>query len=553
MDAHFSELFKKHTVPELQDLLRIRRGEVEKKKDELRYLVGERHRDVIEASDTIQAMKNLSETIASSVESLARRCTFWNKPVEACVELVDPTFCCNLSPHRSTFDNRLTKLSVAAHLKCLLDIPEIIWNLMDAGDHLTAVILCFVGRHVSTRLQLSSEMCSADLDALVLVKRLWNSLAQIESAVLSACRRRLSALPSTVQELNNSLAALVLLTNSTMKSALEEYLAGRKIALAQLLGDANPRSTAPDGKQPITLNCSLRKKVALIAKFLLATLNSVEALFHNDHEVDPETRSIPCEGTLSRELHKLKDWVMHDMTWFAGDRLYKHLPDDVINYRLPQGTSIQSDNADHVLETPCGILVQDLPVEVLHDRVGTWWTDIIASCRLALSDALTHASSLKGLVATRACVLRLLSKWHQNDGSVNLALLRRSVDLWTELFSEQFLIQLSRVVNENIDRCWEEWTIAVTQLMASSVEDQSDSSGNADKSIDDRVIHILCSAIHIVRCTLSKHQGTSIFKLAGIRILLYEWGKRACVSVILSYLGVAITVTMARTHCITVA
>ncbi|KAA3680451.1 uncharacterized protein DEA37_0010539 [Paragonimus westermani] len=126
MDAHLSELLKKHTIPELQDLLRIRRGEVEKKKDELRYLVGERHRDVIEASDTIQAMKNLSETIASSVESLARGCTFWNKPVEAYIELVDLTFWCNLSPHRSTFDNRLAKLSVAAHLKCLLDIPEIV-------------------------------------------------------------------------------------------------------------------------------------------------------------------------------------------------------------------------------------------------------------------------------------------------------------------------------------------------------------------------------------------------------------------------------------------
>ncbi|KAA3680449.1 uncharacterized protein DEA37_0010537 [Paragonimus westermani] len=291
------------------------------------------------------------------------------------------------------------------------------------------------------------------------------------------------------KELNNSLAALVLLTNSTMEAALEEYLAGRKIALAQLLGDANPRFAAPDGKQPATVNCSLRKKVALIAKFLLATLNSMEALFHSDSD------SIPCEGALSHELHKLKDWVVHDTTWFAGDRLYKHLPDDVINYRLPQG--IQSDNADHILETPCGILVQDLPVEALHDRMGTWWTDVIASCRLALSDALTHASSLKGLVATRACVLRLLSKWHQNDGSINHALLRRPVDLWAELFSEQFLTQISRVVDESIDRCWEEWTIAVNQLMVPSVEDQSDSGGNADKSNDDPVIHILCSATYI--------------------------------------------------------
>ncbi|OON15534.1 hypothetical protein X801_08662 [Opisthorchis viverrini] len=48
-----------------------RKSEVEKKKDELRSLVGERHRDVIEASDTIQAMKDLSFTVANATRTLA--------------------------------------------------------------------------------------------------------------------------------------------------------------------------------------------------------------------------------------------------------------------------------------------------------------------------------------------------------------------------------------------------------------------------------------------------------------------------------------------------
>lgn len=101
---------------------------------------------------------------------------------------------------------------------------------MDNADHTAAVTLLFFGRHISARLQLSSQAYNAGVDARVLVKRSWNSLLHMESAVLAACRRRLNAPPSGWEELCNSLIAIILLENLSLIKALDELMDGRMVS-----------------------------------------------------------------------------------------------------------------------------------------------------------------------------------------------------------------------------------------------------------------------------------------------------------------------------------
>lgn len=75
MEASVAEIFEKHTIDEVRRIcIEIRlvpyappknqlRNDVESKKMELRFLVGERHRDVIEASDNILRMKEFSHSV----------------------------------------------------------------------------------------------------------------------------------------------------------------------------------------------------------------------------------------------------------------------------------------------------------------------------------------------------------------------------------------------------------------------------------------------------------------------------------------------------------
>ncbi|TPP60096.1 hypothetical protein FGIG_11983 [Fasciola gigantica] len=230
MDGELVALFTALPVEELQKLVRRKRHDIERKKDELRHLVGERHRDVIEASDAIQEMKFLTVKVSESVIALRDRCTALDVPPQ-----IISMYVSNFMPtriHRDTRSSESLKIdpSVAAHLKLLLDIPEMIWNFMDNADHVSAVILFFFGRHIAARLQLSTHTYSAGIDARVLVKRLWNSLLHMESAVLAACRRRLNAPPSNWRELCSSLVAIILMENMPLCKALDELLEGRMVS-----------------------------------------------------------------------------------------------------------------------------------------------------------------------------------------------------------------------------------------------------------------------------------------------------------------------------------
>ncbi|KRZ24178.1 Conserved oligomeric Golgi complex subunit 1 [Trichinella pseudospiralis] len=55
------ELFKQYSVSELREIEKNMRSDIEQKREELRLMVGRRYRDIIEASDGIHEIKNLSE------------------------------------------------------------------------------------------------------------------------------------------------------------------------------------------------------------------------------------------------------------------------------------------------------------------------------------------------------------------------------------------------------------------------------------------------------------------------------------------------------------
>ena len=62
-------LFRQHSVPELRALHSQLQKEAVAKKGHLRVMVGERYRDVIEASDSIRHMKDASESLKGLLEN----------------------------------------------------------------------------------------------------------------------------------------------------------------------------------------------------------------------------------------------------------------------------------------------------------------------------------------------------------------------------------------------------------------------------------------------------------------------------------------------------
>lgn len=67
-------LFERYGTDEIRAIERKVRGEIEHKKEELRQMVGERYRDLIDAADTIGEMRQCSESVVQSIQDMYRYC-----------------------------------------------------------------------------------------------------------------------------------------------------------------------------------------------------------------------------------------------------------------------------------------------------------------------------------------------------------------------------------------------------------------------------------------------------------------------------------------------
>lgn len=67
-------LFECYNTEEIRGIERKVRGEIEQKREELRQMVGERYRDLIDAADTIGEMKQCSESVVQSIQDMQQYC-----------------------------------------------------------------------------------------------------------------------------------------------------------------------------------------------------------------------------------------------------------------------------------------------------------------------------------------------------------------------------------------------------------------------------------------------------------------------------------------------
>lgn len=67
-------LFERYNTEQIRQIERKVRGEIEQKKEELRQMVGERYRDLIDAADTIGEMRQCSESVVQSMQDMHQYC-----------------------------------------------------------------------------------------------------------------------------------------------------------------------------------------------------------------------------------------------------------------------------------------------------------------------------------------------------------------------------------------------------------------------------------------------------------------------------------------------
>ncbi|NXS58682.1 COG1 protein, partial [Brachypteracias leptosomus] len=405
-------LFEAHTAAELRAVERRLRAGIEQKREELRQMVGERYRDLIEAADTIAEMRLSAERLLGSVRGLQRGGAGRPGPVAPARPPVQESF-----------------YRAAAQLKLLLAVPEQVWGAVEGGRYLPAARLHLLGGHLRRQLQLDAPRARSSpiLARFPILLRQVATASHLRSTILQESKALLKSQTVSDQAVAEALCAIMLLEDSSPRQALADFLLARKLAIQQLLNQPHH-------------GAGIKAQVCSLMELLTTTLYQAHALFYTMPEGMPPDPALPCgllfstlESTTSQppagrggvleEEVKLSSW-------------FRYLPQSVVEFQPALRT-----------------LAHPISQDYLRDTLQKWITMCSDDIRAGVSNLLVYVKSMKGLAGIRDAVWELLSSESisHNWEAVCRRLLDKPAAFWEDLLQQLFLDRLETLTKEGFD------------------------------------------------------------------------------------------------------
>lgn len=327
-----NDLFTGKTVEEIGQIEKKLRNDIERKKEDLRQMVGERYRDLIEAADTITMMKHHSRSIKDSIANLR--------------ELQKKAKAADVSKKQSEANVDIRYRATAATIRFLTSLPERITQLLEENNVLLAG-QCFI---IGSKVKQSLIQESGASGILVMVPILKSKLAKLEDLrtnIIAAAKGSLKAADLSPDE-----AATALLTISFMKNEkqefdfLSEFVNCRVNGLSQLLKGAHV-----DSDELESLGRNIHNSIKLYDTLFLHGSNS--PLFLSQQTTFSELIGAKAElwpRFLPQEVYKMTEAPMDN------------------KYRIPTSDKL-SASANTLINSITERLSEQLPI--LLDRVSS--------------------------------------------------------------------------------------------------------------------------------------------------------------------------------------
>ncbi|XP_063327111.1 conserved oligomeric Golgi complex subunit 1 [Pelmatolapia mariae] len=432
-------LFECYNTEEIRGIERKVRGEIEQKREELRQMVGERYRDLIDAADTIGEMKQCSESVVQSIQDMQQYCHRLKQgkaSVASCrVE--------SQTPWQVKF------YTMASQIKLLLEIPERIWSAMEASQYLQATQLYLMCCHLHHLLQLEATTAGLYSSVLVRFPILIRQVATTEhfrAAILLDSRSLLRGRAVSDQAIAEALVSIMLLEDSSPRQALADFLLARKSSIHQLLNQ--PQHGA-----------GIKSQVCSLVELLITTLFQAYAIFY----LPPEGSPRPGDEALScGMLFSVLDNVTSTSPAAKERRV---LQEDVSTGSWLKYLPASISEFQPVLRT----LAQPIQREHLQDTLQQWIDTCKEDICHGVGSLLVYVKSLKGLAAIRDAVWDLLSadSISQHWNTVCQRLLEHPLTVWEDILQQLFLQRLQVITKEETEAI----SVLSIQLLTSAVRD----------------------------------------------------------------------------------
>ncbi|XP_060551941.1 LOW QUALITY PROTEIN: conserved oligomeric Golgi complex subunit 1-like [Ruditapes philippinarum] len=442
-------LFEKYSVDEIRDIEKRTRADIERKKEDLRTMVGERYRDLIEAADTIAEMKNSAEKVMSTIGRIETLCT------ELKHNQMVKSSSLQLKKKQEIEIRRKEEAKfheVASQIKLLLDIPEKMWTCLDCEDYLSASRLYLLAQHINTSLQLTSQNAPNFLYWFPVLNRQWAAISHFKITILQGCRRLIKETTVSDQKIADSLCSILLLENSNPRQVFNEFLLARTSAIQQLF-HVNSDSLGT------------KEQICTVVQLITTTIHQIYAVFYTAEGQDTSDDT-ECTNLLLRTLTKVTTQKQHEsgLLDLHSSVSARCLPTSVTDF-CPSHKSVS-----------LGVSQQHL-----HDNCTQWIQTCINDVKSGVTTLLNFVNTVKHLASIRDTVWELMSQdISLKDWTVVCeSVLSNSLHIWDDLLRPLFVDRVKALIKYQLEA-----TVEITERQMNKVIVELDDENSSRLCVD---------------------------------------------------------------------
>lgn len=435
-------LFKQHSVAQVQEILNKTRGDIECKKEDLRVMVGERYRDLIEAADTIAEMQNSAEAICNNIKTMEGLCESLQQ--RGLIGFKTQGNHANGIERKSASGGHY---SLAVQVKVLVGVPEALWGLTEYGQYLPASQLLLLAHHTHTALQLCPTAAQV-YSWFPVIERQWMSITQFRPTIVRGCSSLISSEVQDTQAVLDALVSVMLVEGCGWAEALSRVLDLRRMALMEAIAPT-PSATA-------------KTQIANFTKLFMGTLDIVYAIF-----VEESNGSSLLERRLQEVVQGEGDNAPPVSLLQESSLTLSFLPQSIRNFR----PSIQGST-------------KSLGNDFIKQEVSCWLNAVLNEASQTLATLLSFTTSVKALAMIRSSVWEIFQdsldsgKWMK----VTDVLYGGPLDPWNSIVRSQVTERARQVVSSQLEGAKEATMQMVDKLAADITTDPKTCSEEGDIS-----------------------------------------------------------------------
>ncbi|CAF0777832.1 unnamed protein product [Didymodactylos carnosus] len=457
-------IFVKYTIKEIVENIDQKiKVDMEKKKEELRSMVGERYRELIEAADEMFSMKKCAKEVETSVHSLNEKCS----KVDNGISLQS----------RIKKEKDDPKISLAITIKILTDTRRRCWMYLEENNFTAAARQYLLAAHMASSFELrhnNDETENIDPEsqkAIICATRLWHQTRHIKVIILEKARTYLNIKDADVNSLANALSTLIALGNKSVDHVLTEFLNAKLV-----------RQNSKD---------SVRQLLVLF----INSIFEIDTLFSRNDDDEKDDRDMLKKHVLlffSSNYLPQTTFSSSSKQIITAEQDFFKSKFNIINHTENYYFCLQflSDCESVDMTT-----FNAQQTQIIKDSVEKWLKTTLEAVRIGLGELLHHIPSLKALLHLKSNIISLLTENRMKNWQAvcnRLLNTNMEISLWNDIIKLELRERAKKVLHARFDQFNQTALKKVEQKLATF---QMNLSGKTNKSIDSNVLDYIWSDV----------------------------------------------------------